>query len=336
MAVIHGGDIFSIAREHGWRWRDVLDFSANINALGPSPRVQPAICGALDRIVHYPEREPVLLLAALAKAWNLDADQILVGNGATELIFFLARLLRSTQVTTALPVFSEFGRAFPNSRTADLVDPGTWPEEGLLVLTRPANPTGWTLPLTRMREYLASSSAAVLIDESFLEFSGLPSAATLIEQYPRIMILRSLTKFYALPGLRLGALLGAAPLVRSWKQVREPWQVNVLAEAAALAAIGDDEHAARSIDFVQSERTWLSDRISRMPKAAPVPSDANFIFVRLGYPAANLCEHLLQRKILVRNCAGWPGVSGNAVRIAVRRRDENEQLLRVWNEFLCD
>ena len=335
MAVVHGGDIFAVARRHGWDWRDVLDCSASINPLGLSPRVRPAIFAAVDRVLHYPERESLRLRGALAREWNLAEDQILLGNGATELIFFAARLFRSTPVTLALPVFSEFHRAFPQSRPADLADATNWPREGLLVLTRPANPTGWTLPLETLRNYLATSVAAVLVDESFLEFSGHCSAASLIQQNPRLMVLRSLTKFYALPGIRVGALIGSAEAVGTWQEHREPWQVNVLAEEAALAAVSDAEHACRSRDFVRGERAWLTEQLLGLPRCEPMASDANFVCVQLSYPAAQLCDHLLRSKILLRDCAGWPGVGGQNVRVAVRRRDENQRLLSVWRNFKC-
>ncbi len=329
MAITHGGDVFAVARELGWDWRDVLDFSANINPLGPSPRVKHAICGALDRIVHYPEREPERLRAALADAWNLESGQILLGNGATELIFFLARLFRDVPVTLALPAFSEFERAFPQCRTADLTDETTWPDNGLLVLTRPANPTGWSLPLAVLREYLERSSATVLVDESFLEFSGLSSAAELIPRCPRLAVLRSLTKFYALPGLRVGALVADAAVVREWRVQREPWQVSVLAEEAALAAIGDADHAARSMAFVREERVWLAAQIANLLDIEPLTTDANFLFVKLNYSAAALCEHMLRQKILLRLC------SEDSVRVAVRLRSENQRLLEAWREFAC-
>jgi threonine-phosphate decarboxylase len=109
----------------------------------------------------------------------------------------------------------------------------------------------------------------------------------------------------------------------------------VLAEEAALAAVGDSEHAARSLMFVEIERQWLLDQLRSIPGAKPWPTDANFVYVRLDYAAAALSEHLLRRRILIRNCAGWPGVTGEAVRVAVRRRGENERLLQAWREFAC-
>jgi threonine-phosphate decarboxylase len=333
MALTHGGDIHAIARRHNWDWRDVVDFSANINPLGPSPLMRQAICGAIDRIAHYPEREPESLRRLLAETWKIEQQQILLGNGATELIFFLARVILATQATLALPVFSEFHRAFPTADAVALDSPETWPESGLFILTRPANPTGQTIVLDLLQKYLASSRADVLIDESFIEYSKAPSAATLIDRFPRLMILRSLTKFYALPGLRLGALMAHPKRIESWHERREPWQVNVLAEAAAHAALRDTVHAERSLEFVAREREWLTEQIRSIPGAEPSPTSANFVFVRLTHPVTPLSDHLLREKILIRDCTYWPGLSGSAIRIAVRTRRENELLLRAWRGF---
>jgi threonine-phosphate decarboxylase len=335
MAVTHGGNIFAIARERGWDWRDVLDFSASINPLGPSPQVRGALCRSIDRIAHYPDREPVRLQAALAQAWRVSAEQVLCGNGATELISFLARVCSEPNVALAVPVFSEFHRLFPRATYVDLLRPQEWPRQGLLVVTRPANPTGWTLPLENLASYLSSSSAFVIVDESFIDFESVPSAAVLLSTYPQLVILRSLTKFYALPGLRLGALIGDEDRIRGWRSLREPWQVNVLAEEAGIAALRDEEHAKASLQMVERERAWLFNKIRLLPKTNPEPSRANYLFVRLGYSATELAAHLLQRKILIRNCAGWPGVVGEAIRIAVRTPSENNRLLATWKEFPC-
>ena len=330
MSLEHGGNIFAISRERGWDWREVLDFSASINPLGPPPRVFDAIRGALDRIAHYPEREPQLLLDALAALWELAPGQILLGNGATELIHFLARTQAFEQVSLVAPVFSEFHRAFPRASIAT----GEWPHEGLVVLTQPVNPSGQLLPLD---DYLKSTEHPVIVDESFLDFTGAPSVARLIAERPNLWVLRSLTKFYALPGLRIGALIGAADGIASLRCSREPWQVNALAEQAALAAIADDAHAARTLRYVGEERAWLMDRLAALPGVEPQPSRANYLLARLDNPAQRLVHFLLDRKILVRDCSGWPGVEyASAVRIAVRRRNENERLIAAWKEFPCD
>ena len=235
----------------------------------------------------------------------------------------LPRVAAHDRVTLAVPVFSEFHRAFPDARRVSAADPSHWPHKGLLVLTQPNNPTGAALDPAAIER----ASASLLLDESFVEFTGLPSAAG----RRGLWVLRSLTKFYALPGLRIGALIGPSEEVERLRPLREPWQVNVLAEAAALAAVADDDHARRTLDFVREERRYLE---SSLP-VRPEPSTANYLFIRLPHPAAPLCAHLLERKILVRDCTGMPGVDGHAIRVAVRRRPDNERLIAAWKEFSC-
>jgi threonine-phosphate decarboxylase len=306
MKITHGGNLFEVARLRGWDWREIADFSASINPLGPSPAVAPAIRDALDRIAHYPEREPAVLRRALAHLWNLDEARILLGNGATELLHWFARVCPFDRVTLRLPVFSEFHRAYPNA--------GCAAADGLLVLTNPINPTG-AMVNTDVR-------SPVLVDESFLDFTGLPSIAA---SRPDVWVLRSLTKFYALPGLRIGALIGPAEEVERLRAFREPWQVNVLAEAAALAAVADREHACRTLAFVRDEREYLMQKLP----VTPEPSLANYLYLRLPYPADGLAAHLLASKILIRV---WDEAS---IRIAVRTRAENDRLLAAWKEFEC-
>jgi threonine-phosphate decarboxylase len=328
MTPAHGGNIFAISRERGWDWRDVADFSASINPLGPAPGVEPAIRAALDRIRHYPEREPARLVRALANLWGVEPGQILLGNGATELLHFHARMRESSTVTLTLPVFSEFHRAYPQAHCVPATDPEQWPREGLLVLTQPLNPTGEILDPEVLECWLLRTTNPVLVDESFLEFTAIPSASRFLDRRPDLYILRSLTKFYALPGLRIGALLASEDTIARWRPWREPWQVNVLAEQAALAAIADEAHARRALEFVICERAWMFGQLSTLPGVHPAPSHANYLYVRLDYDPHELYRHMLDRKILIRE---FPG----AVRVAVRTRAENERLLACWRDFTC-
>ncbi len=335
MTVTHGGNLFEISRELGWDWHEAADFSASINPLGPAPGVEHAIRSAISRIAHYPEREPARLRRALARIWSVDETQILLGNGATELLHFFARLKRHLEVTLAVPVFSEFHRAYPEARQVPAGDQQLWPRAGLLILTQPNNPTGQALCPEALERWLLETENPVLIDESFLEFTALPSAIHLLDRRSRLYVLRSLTKFYALPGLRVGALLAAADVVGRWRAEREPWQVNVLAEEAALAAIADEDHCRRTLEFVAEERNWLFGELASLERVHPVPSHANYFLVHLDYPAASLCEHFLESRIVIRNCTAMPGVRGEAVRVAVRTRAENERLIARWKEFPC-
>ena len=330
MSVTHGGDIFRVAGERGWNWKDVLDFSANINPIGPAPGVTEAIHTAIERIAHYPA-EPAALAGQLARQWGVAAEHVLLGNGATELLHYFARTRPPQPVTLVVPTFSEFHRAFPGAAWARWDDFKKWPTSGMVALTNPNSPTG-KLAGAGLEDWLLSTTNPVMVDESFLDFTDAPSVLRLLSRRSNLFVLRSLTKFYAIPGLRIGALVQT----NAQAGTREPWQVNVLAEAAATASLKDADYAIRSRCYIERERPWLMNRLAELEGVYVESSRVNFIYVRLAYDPAQLCAFLLERKILLRNCSLWPGLEQPSVRLAVRTRQENTRLLDAWSEFRCD
>jgi threonine-phosphate decarboxylase len=333
MKIAHGGDIFAAAGRNGVPWQQVLDFSASINPLGPSPRVKQAILSSVDRIAHYPSTGSSDLRLRLAMEWGIAEDQILTGNGAVDLLRdFCAHF---PEGHLAVPVFSEFHRLWPNALLCRAGDSGGWPSEGTLVVTRPVNPTGSLVDADAVIAFLRRSSATILVDESFIDFSSAASLVTRTAEFPRLLVLRSLTKFHALPGLRVGALVGHPGKIGPLSRLRPPWAVNTLAEQAALAALDDRAHAEATRQFVQQERAWLLRQVAAMPGARGWPPEANYIYIEIPY-AADLVRFAARRDILIRDCTGWPGCEGSGIRVAVRRRWENERLLAVWKEFLCE
>jgi threonine-phosphate decarboxylase len=249
----------------------------------------------------------------------VEPEAILLGNGATDLIHFMAGQIRASEVTLVVPTFTEFHRVYPGARQVAWEQPNAWPAATMLIVTNPNNPTG---------EYKRiDCEQPMLVDESFLDFTGRASAAERMR--PDWIVLRSLTKFYALPGLRIGALVAHPDRVRTWRGLRAPWQVNVLAEAATLAAISDSAHADRTRAFVQQERDWLYSRLMRIRNVRPRESCANYMMVELDWDSGELADFLLARKILVRK------IGGNAIRIAVRTRTENERFLAAVEHFAC-
>jgi threonine-phosphate decarboxylase len=333
MSALHGGRLFAIARARGWDWREILDFSASINPLGPSPAVFEAIRSAAPEIAHYPESHPHELIDALSSAWSVNPDTILLGNGATELIHFLGTVYRNDPVTLCVPVFSEFHRVFPEAARVPVTKPELWPASGVTVITRPVNPTG---ELISCAAWFGRTRHPVIVDESFIEFTEALSLTALVATRPNLIVLRSLTKFYGIPGLRMGAVVASPDFIARWKELRDPWSVNVLAIRAAYAALADREHSRRTLEAVRTEREWLSRELVTIKGVSVWPGAANFAFAVLPYTATNLTAFLEDRKMLIRDCTGWPGIEGcNAVRVAVRTRPENERLIAAWREFEC-
>lgn len=333
MTINHGGNLFAIACERGWDWRDVLDLSASINPLGPAPGVRAAILEALDRIAHYPGQEPSGLEEFLAASWGVPASAVLAGSGATELVHYVARAGWQGPAAVVTPAWSEFYRAFPHALRLSVHDPESWPNRGLLVLSQPASPTGEALGEEILRRAIATREGPVLVDESFIEFTRLPSAVAWCEAHPNLLVLRSLSKFHALPGLRIGALVGSGEWMRRLRRKREPWQVNALAEAAARAALADITHAQRTRAVVDEERAFLLESLESLDGLQFAPAVANFLFAQTARPAAEICDWFLDRKIILRNCTGLPGVEGEAIRFAVRTRPENKRFLAAAREF---
>jgi threonine-phosphate decarboxylase len=336
LTITHGGNLFAICQDRGWDWRDVLDLSASINPLGPAPGVRPAVEAALDRISHYPAQLPSELEQTLAAQWHVSPSQVMAGGGATELLHFVARAAWNGPTALVTPVWSEFYRAFPHALRLPMDDPERWPQRGLLVLSQPVNPTGVAMPVEILRRAIAGREGPVIIDESFIEFSDLESAVWWTDSHPNLLVLRSLSKFHALPGLRIGALVGSKEWMDRLGRRREPWQVSTLAEAAALAALADSHHAAQTRALVATERRWLREQISQLPGLHIAPGVANFLFAETDRPAREICDWFLERKIILRNCTALPGVSGEAIRFAVRTRPENERFVNAAKEFFCE
>ncbi len=348
MAVAHGGNIFAVAGRSGVAWQEVLDFSASINPMGPSPAAREAMLAAMDRVVHYPEPSAARLRERLAANWGVPAEKILMGAGATALLFDWCRWVGAGVI--AAPAFGEFHRAWPGAALCRVDDAATWPEEGPVVLTRPANPTGTLVDAEVVREFARGRRGPVLVDESFIDFCDAESVTGAAGG--NLFVLRSLTKFWALPGLRIGALLGD---VRELALRRGPWAVNAMAEAAALASLVDYGHFERSHEFVRSEGEWLAAALDGLPGVRVAPRTANFLYCEVGRAGGEvagvsgdvagtvdvvgrgveLVEFARARQVLLRDCSDWPGLPGNAIRVAVRPRWENEILLAVCKEFLC-
>ena len=319
---------------------DVLDFSVNSNPFGPSPAVAQALRAVpLDR---YPDRDCLVLRNALADHLAVAPEQIVVGNGTAELIHLVAFAFvqPGDRVLVIGPTFGEYGRA-AGLMGANIVNWTATVESGfavdrqavsrllhdsqprLLFVCRPNNPTATILPLDVIDEWTAANPQTLfVVDEAYLAFAaGVQSTLTL--NRPNIVVLRSMTKDYALAGLRLGYAIGHPQVINALTGVRPAWNVNALAQAAGVAALGDQAHLRMTLDRLR-QATYDFVAGLRRSGLPPLPSSVHFFLVNVGN-GARFRRDLLQRGILVRDCAsfGLPAY----VRIATRRPEENARLL---------
>ena len=351
----HGGNLRALARAAGIPEGQLLDFSASINPLGLSPRVEAAIKSAIPRVIHYPDPEAALLQSALASYHGLSSDCVLVGNGSTELIYLLARALAPRRALILHPAFSEYEAALElaGARIERLIlaeasnffpDLSTFGSNlaghELVVLANPGNPTGSLFPAHDLQNLAAAAQEAgalLVVDEAFIDFAEEASLKRSLGRFPRLLLLRSLTKFFALPGLRIGYGLASPELLGRLRPWKEPWSVNALAGAAGAAALEDRGYQENSRSLIPSWREGLSTGLQKFAALQVFPGAANYLLVKLldeSWTARAFGSALLREGIAIRDCSSFPGLGPQFFRVAVRRPEENRILLGALEHFL--
>jgi threonine-phosphate decarboxylase len=333
----------------------VLDFSASLNPLGPPPQALAAFHDAAALIARYPLPYPADLAARLARRHRVASDNVVVGNGSTQLIHLLARTLRARRPFVAIPTFSEIANAMIVAGTAPSAIPAGR-ERGFAIeveqieraleqgadaifIGRPNSPTGAMLSIDGAAEIAARCSRRecwCVFDEAFIDFAGEEhSAIRLVADNPRVdnprvIILRSLTKLFAIPGLRLGYLVAGREAACFLRDAIEPWSVNVVAECVGNACLDvADDFAAQSRACVAAERARLSGGLAPIEGVRVFPSSANFLLMEVAENGRNtsFAQHMLARGIAVRDLRDLPGCGPGMYRVAVRLRGENQQLI---------
>jgi len=308
-----------VKRPHGGAGdAPLLDFSANINFLGPPPAVRTLLAGGADHVLRYPSADAAPLRKALARHYGIPEDCILAGNGASELIYLVAALFRGRTGRVVTPAFTEYEDACD---AYDIPLHSASPE--VTFVGNPSSPEGRLRP----RREILDLPGIRIVDEAFIDFAGgreslLASAAS----DPRLLVLRSLTKFFALPGLRIGFAVAVPETIAKLKLLQPPWSVNQLAQLAGIASIQDAAYARKTLAELPPARETLREGLSRLG-LDPSPSDTNYVLCRVP-DAGALESRLRSRGIAVRNCDTFSGLEPNRyLRFAVRSPEDNLRLL---------
>jgi threonine-phosphate decarboxylase len=355
MTPLHGGNIYAFARSRGLSPEQVLDFSASINPLGWPRSVVKTYRQALSRVAHYPEPYAETLTHTLAAYHDLDPRLLLVGNGSTQLLYVLARVLAPRRALIVAPSFSEHAAALQQSNAQ--IDPlilrppafalsldrlqKTLPQGyDVLVLTNPNSPTGALLSRAELEQIVRlcrTTQTRLVMDETFVDWVEEASLKHWVVQSANVIVLRSLTKFFALPGLRVGYAIAQPRLIAQLRAQLEPWSVNVVAQEVACACLQEVRFIQRSWTFMMRERSWLATQLARIAGLRPFPSHANFLLVQtstVGMSAADVAQRLAAKNILVRDCGNFVGLGKRFFRVAVRTRSENARLVAALRAVL--
>lgn len=346
--MLHGGEIYRIAREKGIEAGRLLDFSANINPLGMPEGMREAFLRGFGKARHYPDAQCGRLTEALAGKEAAGVEEILCGNGAADLIYRIVYGLKPRSALLLEPAFLEYREALkqgdceireyrlgPDFQVTGraLEDILECVREGpdLIFLCNPNNPTGLLTDrgyIRRILELARESGTTVVADECFLDFvkNGLEySAAPYIHEFDNLIVLRSFTKMFALPGVRLGYLLcGNRETVGKIRRAGQTWSVNCIAQEAGLFALTQDAFVERTVAYVAKEAAYLKGQLADCSFRV-YDGQANYVFFQAP-GREDLYEVLLRENIIIRRCGNYKGLDASYYRVAVRENRDNERL----------
>jgi L-threonine-O-3-phosphate decarboxylase len=356
---VHGAEVLGAAEESGLLPQDILDFSSSVNPLGPSKKALEATKKAFSQIAAYPDSNSNELRQVIAAHFGgISKGNVVVGNGSTELMYLFAEvfLRKGDKAVMPAPTFGEYESAVRKTgESPKFVKLGKnfnintkefereLADAKLVFLCNPNNPTSKLIPqetLKRIIEAALKQDTFVFLDEDFLEFVENEKALTMIgkiNKYPNLFILRSFTKIFGLTGLRVGYGIANEEIISVLSCAKIPWNVNCLAQAAAVAALKDEEHLRVTRELIKKEKAWLQGELGKFGSFKFSTPDANFFFIdvrKSGLTASEIKNKMLKQGILIRDCTSFKGLDEFYIRVAVKTHLENERLIEAFKGII--
>ncbi len=324
----------------------IIDFSSNVNPIGFPSKIKNELEKNLSLFSVYPDPDSTKLKRSLERYTRISKDQIIVGNGATEIIYnFCKAFLNKRKVLIPIPTFSEYESAarlndsrvsyFKTMNINDDIDDfiKEIPKNQCVFVCNPNNPTGVLASqknILKMLDASRNNSTLVFVDECFIELATNPmeSIVSKLHRFENLFVLRSLTKSFGLAGLRVGYGLGSKNMIEILNRIKIPWNVSGIAQEIAVKALAGKSHLVKTRRLIKKERKFLKDSISKINGYRCYDSDSNFILIKSKINSKILQKKLLKKKILIRDCSSFNGLDGRFIRIAVRTHYENHKLVR--------
>lgn len=345
---LHGGQLRQIARSFGIPGSELLDFSANINPSGPPPMVLPALRASLDdlsTLTEYPDLLQTDLKQSLARYAGVNEKNVVVANGFVPLLEATLRTLKIRSCLLPVPAFVEYRRTLERAgievaphalNTGSLFSYDALPlltaRRDAVLIANPQNPSGVCHSAASMRalvESVLKAGTSVLLDEAFIDYVPENSLSEMTERFPNLVVFRSVTKFHAIPGLRIAYALANTALSMAIGENLAPWPITTLASDAVIAALNDHDYAARSRSDNLAHRTALQSALESSGLVV-YPSSANFLL--FGLPSTidpyAFWQHLIvEHRIVLRSCANYEALGDGHFRAAVKTQSENNKLV---------
>lgn len=368
----HGSDLEKVEQVYGIKPCDITSFAANVNPLGISYKLRTTLSERIDAITSYPDRDYTALRTSISNYIHLAKENIIVGNGSTELISLFIQITAPKKALLVTPTYSEYERElalqggtldyFPLSEEDGFtLHPEKLEQElkkgyDLLILCNPNNPTSTAITTDSMREILTCCKKVasqltneyghehplnVIVDETYVEFApdiDKVTAIPLVNEFDNLVVLRGVSKFFAAPGLRLGyASTSSKYLLKEINDRKNPWTINTLAAIAGEIMFSDEEYIKNTKDFISSERTRVCNALRQNPNLKVYEPVANFVLVRILKPdmtASMLFEACIKKGLMIRDCVTFPGLDEKYFRICFMSKEKNDELLEVIAETI--
>jgi threonine-phosphate decarboxylase len=357
--VSHGGDVWGFSRKYGVPVEKVLDFSGPINFLGASPKAVEAVKKFAELIRFYPDPNPTELKKEIAEyVGNVSPENIIVGNGSTELIYMIPEFFAPNfKAVIPVPSFTEYEKAtlrvrgepifvkLPEDFSLNLenIKKVVTSDTRIVFVCNPHSPSGTLYDkqtILELVDFCHKNNTVVCIDENYIEFAESGKDATVtsyVKKYANLFVIRSLTKFYAMPGLRFGYALADQDFISALQDVRQPWSINSLAVFAAKAALKDTEFVEKTKSSITREKAGLVEMLKEIDVLQVFPSETNFLLVKIlnkKTTSTELRESMAKEGILIRDCSTFVGLDKSYFRVTVRSSRDNLKLVETLRKAL--
>ncbi|SDB08295.1 threonine-phosphate decarboxylase [Pseudobutyrivibrio sp. YE44] len=348
----HGSDLEKIEKIYGIKKENIISFSANVNPLGISPLLREGIAKHIDCITTYPDRDYVELRNSIATYCKTELENIVVGNGSTELISLFIQMIKPKKAMILGPTYSEYEREisleggktiyYPLREDNEFIlDPAHFISKltediDMLVICNPNNPTGTAINNHDMRLILDACkecSIFVMVDETYVEFAeniDEISSVPLTRTYGNIAILRGTSKFFAAPGLRLGyAICSNTDLMQQVNQRKDPWTINSIAVVAGNLMFKDDAYIRQTKELIKTERDRMYELFSKSDRYKPYKPQGNFMLLKIleeGLTSQMLFDRCIKQGLMIRDCSTFPYLGENYIRFCFMNPEDNTRL----------
>ncbi|MGL5616117.1 MAG: threonine-phosphate decarboxylase CobD [Sarcina sp.] len=355
----HGGNLFLATKEFKGKEEDFLDYSSNINPLGVPKEYKKLIIENIDKLASYPNIDYVELTEAIGKYLNIEEKYILPTNGATEGIYLIIEHLNLKKVLIPAPSFSEYKNASENFNldikwhfTEEVndfsLDIEKLKEEMLLekvdgvFLCNPNNPTSQLIKREELLELLKVAKEKdiyLLIDESFIDLIEDEDSYKIkdyVKNYNNLVVIQSFTKFFAVPGIRIGAVIASENIIEYLFKKKMPWSINYFASLISKILLKDSDYVKKTKKWIEEEIEYFYKELLKIEGLKVYKPNTNFVLVKLenNISSNNLRELLGREKILIRDCSNFKGLDNRFVRFAIKSREQNEKFIRILKKVL--